>query len=465
MATITSAGVGSGLDLESIISASVNAEKLPKQQAIQEKEQTLRVELSAVGEVKSAVSALEATFEKLSKIENFEKRSSSVIQPDSGDVISVTSSSDSTPGTFDIEVKQLAQGSRAISAGGSFSSTTDVVTASGGDLSFSAGTETFTINLTAGTTLAELREQINDASDNFGVSANIINTGSESKLVLSSNETGSGNDLVITNTTAELDAVSTVANSGAIGGMVIAASDQATDAMISVDGIDVTSSTNTFEDAIEDMTIRALELTATGETAQVSVDVDKDSVTGLIDELITNYNKVIGQIGFQTRVGRPLNGDSTLRSLQNQMITTLSSQVTGAGSFGTLFDIGIGVDKEGYLEKSSLVRSLDDAMNDEYDNIGKVFTGAGGIATMMKDLLTNYADTDGLFKQRQDDLNQQIDDVEDDRSRLDYRVSQLESRLRRQYSSLDVLLAQMQSTQASLGAALSNLPGFTRDKS
>ena len=83
----------------------------------------------------------------------------------------------------------------------------------------------------------------------------------------------------------------------------------------------------------------------------------------------------------------------------------------------------------------------------------------------MQDLLSNYVDSDGLLKQRQDNLNRRIDDVEDDRLRLDYRVSQLESRLRRQYSSLDVLLAQMQSTQASLGAALSNLPGFTSKKS
>jgi flagellar hook-associated protein 2 len=465
VAAITSAGVGSGLDLESIIDASVNAEKIPKQQAILKKEQSLKVELSAVGEVKSAVSALEATFEKLADVDNFEKRSSSIRQPDSGDVISVTSSSESTPGTFDIEVKQLAQGSRAVGGAGSFSATTDVVTASGGDLIFAAGSETFTLNLTAGTTLAELREQINDASDNFGVSANIINTGTESKLVLSSSETGSGNDLVITNTTSELDAVSTVANSGVAGGMVTSADDQAKDAIITVDGIDVTSSSNTFADAIEDMTIRALKLTESGETAQVSVDVDRTSVTELIDELITNYNQVVGQIGFQTRVSRPLNGDSTLRSLQNQLVTTLSTEITGAGSFGTLFDIGIGVNKEGYLEKSSLVRSLNEAMDEEYDNIAKVFTGAGGVATMMKDLLANYVDTDGLFKQRQDDLNSRIDDVEDDKSRLDYRVSQLESRLRRQYSSLDVLLAQMQSTQASLGAALSNLPGFTREKS
>lgn len=465
MALITSAGVGSGLDLESIISATVNAEKLPKEQSIFEKEQSLRVELSAVGEVKSAVSALESTFEKLSNIENFQKRTSSVTQPESGDVISVTSSNESTQGSFDIEVKQLAQGSRAISAASSFTDTTDVVTASGGDLTLSAGSETFTITLDAGTTLADLRIKINEASDNFGVAANIINTGSESKLVLTSSETGSGNDLVITNTTAELDAVSTQANAGGAGGMAIATEDQATDAMISVDGIDVTSSTNTFADAIEDMTIRALKLTEAGETAKVSVDVDRGSVSGLIDELIANYNKVIGQIGFQTRPSRPLNGDSTLRSLQNQMVSTLSSEVTGAGSFGTLFDIGIGVDKEGYLEKSSLVRSLNDAMDDEYDNIGKVFTGDSGVATLMKDLLANYADTDGLFKQRQDDLNQRIDDVEDDRSRLDYRVSQIEARLRRQYSSLDVLLAQMQSTQASLGAALSNLPGFTREKS
>jgi len=97
-----------------------------------------------------------------------------------------------------------------------------VVTASGGTLTLTAGAKTFDITLAANATLEDLRTAINDATDNFGLSANIINTGGAtplSKLVITSSETGAGNDLVITNNTAELDKVSTQANGG--GAMVV----------------------------------------------------------------------------------------------------------------------------------------------------------------------------------------------------------------------------------------------------
>ena len=110
MPLITSAGVGSGLDLESIIKASVDAENIPKMQSFAKKEESLQVELSAIGEVKSAISKLKDTFEKLADIENFGKRTANITQPASGDIISVTPTSEISTGSFNIAVKQLAQG-------------------------------------------------------------------------------------------------------------------------------------------------------------------------------------------------------------------------------------------------------------------------------------------------------------------------------------------------------------------
>ena len=219
MPLITSAGIGSGLDLESIISASVDAENVPKMNAFAAKDEALQVELSAIGEVKSALSKLQDTIEKLADPDNFNKRVANITQPtsDDGDLISVTPTSDISPGDFKIEVVEIAQGSRAVSGDGLFASNEDVVSASGGTLTFSAGPDnTFDLTMDAGATLSDLRDAINDSDSNFGVTANIINTGTESKLVLTSTVTGTGNDLVITNDNDELDSVSTVANGGAI---------------------------------------------------------------------------------------------------------------------------------------------------------------------------------------------------------------------------------------------------------
>ena len=468
MPLITSAGIGSGLDLESIISASVDAENVPKMNAFAAKDEALQVELSAIGEVKSALSQLQDTIEKLADPDNFNKRVANITQPtsDDGDLISVTPTSDITPGDFKIEVVAIAQGSRALSEDGLFATNEDVVSASGGTLSFSAGPDkTFDLTLDAGATLSDLRDAINDSDSNFGVTANIINTGSEAKLVLTSTVTGTGNDLVITNDNAELDNVSTVANAGGAGGIGIAAENTAKDAIIKVDGITITNDTNTFKDAVQDMTITAKRESVDNETAKLSVDFDRESATTLVDELITNYNNVIGQLGFQSRIGKPLNSDSTIRSLSSQLVNALSTSLTDAGPFESIFDIGLGVDKEGYLEKSTLVRSLNDALDNNFDDIGKAFAGENGIASKFEELLNNYVDTNGIMKQREDSLNGQISDLEDDVENHQFRMESLEARLREQYAGLDVLLAQMQSTQTYLSAQLASLPGFTRSDS
>jgi flagellar hook-associated protein 2 len=475
MPLITSAGIGSGLDLESIIKASVDAENRPKMISFIEKEERLQVELSAVGEIKSAISKLNDTIEKLADSNNFGKRVANIRQPEGGDIISVTPTSDISTGDFKVAVKQLAQGSRAVSADNAFASSDAVVTAGGGTLSFAAGPDkSFDLTVDAGATLAELRDAINASENNFGITANIVNTGDPaigSKLVLTSNVTGAGNDLVITSDTAEMDALETYdATNNPSGGMTIAAGDVAQNAVITVDGLEVQSDTNTFKDAVQDMTIRALELSADDgsgglETAKLNIDYDRESVSKLVDELVTNYNNLIGNIGFQTRIGKPLNGDASMRSLSAQLVNTLSTPLTNSGPFESIFDIGLGIDKKGYLEKSSLVRSLNDAMDNNFDDIGKAFAGDNGVAKQLESLLGNYIDSGGLIKEREESLNGQLDDLEDDVTNHEFRMASFEERLRKQYSGLDVLLAQMQQTQAYLGAQLSNLPGFTKAKS
>ncbi|MCZ2721210.1 flagellar filament capping protein FliD [Marinomonas sp. 15G1-11] len=247
---------------------------------------------------------------------------------------------------------------------------------------------------------------------------------------------------------------------GGAGGIGIAPENIAKDAVIKVDGITITNDTNTFKDAVQDMTITAKRASVGGETAKLSVDFDRESATTLVDELITNYNNVIGQLGFQSRVGNPLNSDSTIRSLSSQLVNVLSTSLTDAGPFESIFDLGLGVDKEGYLEKSSLVRSLNDVLDNNFDDIGNAFAGENGIATKFEALLDNYIDSDGIMKQREDSLNGQISELEDDVENHQYRMESLEARLREQYAGLDVLLAQMQSTQSYLSAQLASLPGF-----
>ncbi|GAA6203411.1 flagellar filament capping protein FliD [Thalassotalea sp. SU-HH00458] len=465
MTGITSAGVGSGLDLEAIIEVTVNAENQPKVEALDKKESSLDIKLTALGQMKSDISALEDAIEALSDIENFNKRSATVSQPANGDVISVSAESTATAGNFEIEVKQLAQGSRAVQDdANSYSSTTDVVTASGGTLTLTAGANTFDVTLAAGATLEDLRTAINEHADNFGLSANIINTGGAtplSKLVITSSETGTGNDLVITNNTAELDKVSTVANGGGNGGLVIAATDQAQDAIILIDGITTNSSTNTFTNTIQDITITALKVDT--EKASLTVDTDKEAVKETIESFVDGFNTAMNTLD-QVVTSRVTDG--TARGLRTALINQVSSIVSGAGSLTSVYDLGLSLNKNNELEINNTgVNTLEDSLNENYDDIGNLFAGAGGIAQILNDTVELYTKSGGIIAQQEDSVNQQLKDVENDRERHEYRMEQFEKRLREQYASLDVLIASMRAQGTAVTSALSNLPGFSSGKS
>lgn len=462
MAGITSAGVGSGLPLEDIINSTLNAEDQPKLKKFAQTKSKLDVELSSLGSVKSALSALNDVVKKLADMTNFTKRTATVKQPTTGDLISVTSSAKSTPGSFNVEVTRLAKGSRAMS-NGIFTAPTDVVNANAGKLTIKAGADkSFDIDIAAGSTLEDIRQAINNSQSNFGISVNIINTGSEAKLVVTSGITGESNDISISNDNAELDKVSTVASGGGSAGLTIAADDLAKDAMIKVDGVEIKSKSNQFTNAIQDMTINVLKVGATGEKAKLDIAFDTAGVEKMLDEFIKAYNNVNTVIKDNTKVGAGLYGDSTMRNVKDQLVNSLGREVSGTEKFKTIFDLGLSLKKDGTLEKSTLVRSVGQALTDSFADFGKVFASEDGFAKGMQKVLDNNLEANGAFKYRQDKISNSLRNLDNEREKHDYRMKQLESRLRAQYAGLDTLIAKMQSSGTALQSQLSNLPGFKR---
>ena len=311
--------------------------------------------------------------------------------------------------------------------------------------------------------MEDIRQAINSDSSS-GISANIINTGTQTLLVIESAEAGAGNDLVITNNNAELDRLSTVANDGGAGGLKIGAEDQAQDAIIEVDGIQISNTSNVFSNAVQGLTITAERQSETNETANVDVAFDREGVTEKIDEFISAFNNTIDMIGQQSSaVSSPLFGDATVRAIKDQLTNALTTTVSNAGDFETIFDIGLSLNENGKLEKQNVVRSLNEALDTNFSDIGKLFTNPGGIAEVFGTILDNYVDSSGVLKQRQDILNLQKDDLEDDRLNHQFRMEQLESSLRKKYASLDTLIASMRSSGDYLMGQLSSLPGFTQE--
>jgi len=460
MPLVSSIGARSGLDLSGIIDATLEAERVPKKNRLDQQEGRLQVELSAVGEMRSVLSKLQGASEKLTEGSLFSAMKASVTQPESGDAVTVESSENASAGNFDIAVTQLAKGSRAVSADGAFATANDEVNTNAGALTFGAGDESFTLNIEAGSSLEDIRNAVNSSEDNFGVTADIINTGTEAKLVFRSNVSGAGNDLTVTNDNAEFDAISTQANGGGAGGMAIAAGDEATDAIIEIDGIQATNDTNVFSDVIQGSTITAVKETEGAETAQLSIARDDAGVKTSIDNFVKAYNAAVSSLSEIGGENSMLQGDATVRGLKSQLNNVLTSTF---GDEQTLFDLGFGLDNDGKLQQENPVTSVSEVLKNDPSALESVMGGENGLAARMESLIGGYVDGGGSLELRKDSINSSLDRVAESREELKLRMESMEETLRAKYQALDSLVGQLQSRGNAVSAQLDNLPGFTRN--
>ena len=182
--SIQSLGVGSGLALDDLVNQLLEAERAPKTARLDASEEKIEAEISGLGQIKSKLSEFRDTVEELKTDRDLGGREPTITNPDEEtEIFTADASNSALTGSYKIAVTQLASGSRietADAASGGFTKSTDsVLSAGSGSLTFKVGStgDSFSINVTAGMTLAELREAINKHDDNFGVNANIIDTG------------------------------------------------------------------------------------------------------------------------------------------------------------------------------------------------------------------------------------------------------------------------------------------------
>ncbi|WP_206484823.1 flagellar filament capping protein FliD [Thalassotalea sp. G2M2-11] len=443
---ITSAGIGSGLDLEGIIEAYINAEAIPTEIRLQEKEDRLRTEISGVGAFKSALSTFESVLKKLSETTDFNKQTIDTSTED----ISVTTNGFASNGSFSIEVEQLAQGSRVESAK-TFTAASDTV--GSGTLTFGVGADSFDITVDAADTLSVIRDKINEHADNFGVVANVISTDSGTFLSYSSEITGDTNDLSVTST-GTLDSIS---NAGAT--QVQAASS----AIIWVDGNKITKDSNEFKNVIEDVTITANKVNM-GSPSTLTIAQDEENGKNLITEFVDGYNALVNTM---TSLSNPESGalafDPNIRQMKQQLNSIISDTVSGlSGSIDSLDDIGITVTKSGLLEVSSFgigtlpsgVEKRDSALETKLNEIGELFASSDGVSIQMRDLIASYNDSDGSLTKRQTLLNQNLSGIDDEYQALEDKLRNYEDTLRRKFTFLDSTVAQYNATSDWLTSAL-----------
>ncbi|NDW14662.1 flagellar filament capping protein FliD [Alteromonas genovensis] len=475
--TIQSLGVGSGLALDDLVQQLITAERKPKEDRLNASEEQIEAEISGLGQIKSKLSDFKDTVDDLRSDNGINGREPTITNPsEDDDVLSAEASNSALRGSYEISVEQLAAGSRITTDAGAFTSSSDPVLTSGtGSLSFDVGgADSFTVDVTAGMSLTALREKINGADDNFGVTANIIDTGTGAgpRLVFSSSETGEGNDLVITNDTgvAELDRLSTTGGTASISAANI---ESAKNAIAYIDGIEVQSTSNEFENTIQNVSFDVNEVSpkdSVGDflTTKLDIGFDKEGLDKKIRDFVDNYNALIDEIGTLTSYGESeleddgaLAGDSLLRGIQSGLASIVSGSVSNS-ALGNLFQVGIEVDSDGKLEVGTTdfglgsgEDRLEDALEDNFDEIAKLFTDKDeGIATRMFEFAKEYTSFSGLISLRERAAKDNRDEILDQRETLELRMLSFEQTLRDKYLNLDQTVARLNQTGSALLASL-----------
>lgn len=478
-------GIGSGIDIDSIVTAMVNAERAPKTNQLDRLEKTTVARISAMGSLTSALNTFKTAVDSLNKTSLFESRTAS---SSNTSALKVTAATTAPAGNYNVQVKQLATSSKVALqsvAGG------NTATFNSGSLTISAGSSSFDVDITASNnTLAGMRDAINEAGKSSGVSATIITDDSGSRLVLSSTKSGAGNDIQVV---ASEDNVTTGANAltsqalvptvdpgnadafikpdsttGA-GGVIT----KAQSAKLSIDGLDLVRDTNRIADALEGVT---LDLTAAqsstdladGKTISVTVGVDKSSVKSNLQKFVDAYNALISTTSQLTAVvpvdggnpvTGPLLGDSSIRnvlsSLRNEMV-----KMTGEDGVRALADLGITTEKDGKLKLDDT--KLTKALESNFDQVAGYLAGDNGLMGRLSKSVGAYVGTTGVLKQRTDALQVTKKGVDEQRKVLAIRVESLQARLYAQYNAMDSLVGRLQKTSESLANQLASLPGFVR---
>ena len=470
---ISSPGIGSGLDINSLVTQLVAAEGQPASIRLARDEANAQAQISAFGSLKSALSTFSDSIDALSKLATFQARTAT-----SNDLtlFTATAQSNAAIASYNIEVVNIAESQKLASKG--FASTSTVV--GSGTITIGSDTKVATVGIAPGTdTLADVRDAINAVSESTGVTATILAVddgmgGTVNKLLLTADETGTANVITVTVDDDDLTDLDDAGLSQLVydpagsGTTRLTETTPASDAQINIDGQSVTSSSNTITDAIEGVTLNLVS-ESPGSTKTLTVTRDTSSVTSLVNDFVTSFNAfqstVTDLTSFDADTGArgTLLGNATVLSINNQIRRELTDAVLGASSaYRTLSDIGIRTELDGSLSVDSTV--LDGVLASDPDAVSTLFTSFDGIATNLDDLVDDIVASDGSIETKITGLNATLDDISDARDALNVRLTTFEARMFAQFNAMDQLVSQLQTTSNFLNQQLTLVQSFVLGK-
>lgn len=443
---LTAAGIGSGLDIESMITQLMAFESRPLIRLEAQKED-VRLSISANGQLRSAIGRFQSALDALADSDSLGGLSASS-SDESVLTVSANAGADTQP--HDIIVTQLATAHRLSS--NVYADATTAIGTGTFDVTVDGNTLSLTLD-GSNNTLEQIRDAINSAEDNPGVSASVLTVDDGAYLLLTADETGTANAISVVATNDDpfalpgtgLDAFTT----SQLGTLQ--------DALISVDGFDVTSGINTVTGAISGVTMT---LQAAG-TATVSFEGDSSLLADAAQEFVDSYNFLRGNV--KALSANALAGDSLLLGLERSINARLSAVIDMPDSAtGFLFESGISFDDTGDLSFNAA--TLSESVIADPTRILTLFGDSSSLTGDLSTFLQGYLDEDGIIEARIDSLESRDRVLDDQVERTVFRLDQTEERMRAQFTALDVLLSRLTVTSDFLSQQLENLPSISNNR-
>ncbi len=466
MATISSPGIGSGLDVQSIVTQLVALEKAPLAQ-LQTKATSLQTKMSVYGTIKSQVSALGDAAAKLSNSSGWNAVTANSSNPAA---VSVTAAAGAPVTSLSLEVQQLAKAQSTAStavptatAMGAGSMTIELGSWSGNAFTAGSGTPV-SVTINAGEdTLAEIAAKINDAD--AGVSATVLKDASGERLLMRSKETGLTNGFRIS--VADGDGNNTDASglsrlaydAGNANGMGQTQAGQ--NALSTINGVAIETTSNRLTDTLPGMTIQLAQVT----TAAVEIEVgsDLEAIRTNVQTFVDAYNTLNTTLANATRydastkTAGSLQGDATAIGLQNALRGMMRS-VTASTPFTRLVDVGLEMKTGGAME---IKAEAFDAALSNLDGLKALFTSVTGdnatqgFGLKVKSFSDGLNAAEGLMSTKTACLQRSIDRNTTEQDRVNDRAARVEVRLLAQYNAMDASVGKLNTLSAFVSQQIS----------
>ena len=440
MASIVNAGIGSGLDVNGLVTRLIAAERAPADNRLRATESTAKAQISAFGALTSALSGLQTALDAFKGTGADPGRKATVAE---GAGFTASAGTTAVPGSYGVRVEKLASAHKLQSV--AFAADAQI---GYGRLTLQVGgDDAIQVDIAQGKgTLAEIRDAINAKAGSQGISASIVHGDAGDVLVLTSPRTG-------------IDGALSLTASGGDGGLSaftnlsMSQLTAAADAEVWVDGVKRTSASNHLTDLIDGVTLDLTKAQA-GQSFALTVAGDGSSLRTRMEAFVTAYNTAINTLRSQSAAGdkdtpgAALSFDATPRAITQALRTAMGS------AYAEMSKLGLTTAKDGTLTLDGA--KFDDAIAADGNAVRAALGDAADYATSLRATFTAYLGDDGLISGRTESLNDRLDAIADQREALNRRMSVMEASYRRQFTALDAMMAQMQSTSAFLAQQLAS---------